>query len=75
MTPRRDPFREYLESLPDELLQCVAEDYAWLEWFFRQEPQGAEFRRRSECCRDECVRRGLPENSPSDSLFRRCIAG
>jgi hypothetical protein len=61
MRPHRDTFREYLESLPEGLLQCVAADYAWLRWVFRDAPQGAEFRRRSEACRDECVRRGLPE--------------
>jgi hypothetical protein len=61
MRLHRDTFREYLESLPDGLLRSVAEDYAWLAWAFREDPQGAEFRRRSQCCREECTRRGSPE--------------
>lgn len=55
-------FRGYLESLPDELLENVAEDYIWLASLdFREEDgRGAEFRRRRECCREECSRRGVP---------------
>ena len=59
MRLHRDTFRGYLESVPDDLLKCVVEDYLWLEWHFHGEPQAAEFRRRSDCCRDECRRRGL----------------
>jgi hypothetical protein len=55
-----DAFREYLESLPEDLLEHVSEDYVWLSRLgFRGKP-GAEFLRRRECCREECQRRGCP---------------
>ena len=58
---REDTFRRYLEALPDELLESVAEDYVWLaDCEFPEEQPGVEFRRRRECCREECIRRGLP---------------
>ena len=58
-------FREYLESLPDELLESVTEDYVWLAGcIFHHDSPGAEFQRRRECCREECARRGRP------NLFR-----
>src|ERR1019366_4060250 len=54
-------FRDYLRSLPDELLQSVSEDYIWLSAVdFENEP-ATEFRVRRECCREECVRRGAPQ--------------
>jgi len=53
-------FRDYLRSLPDELLESVSEDYMWLsDLDFKDEP-AAEFRRRRDCCREECLRRGTP---------------
>ena len=60
MGPHPDGFRGYLDSIPDDLLIDVAEDYVWLRSVFRGDPQGAEFGRRNECCQNECRRRGLP---------------
>ena len=58
----QDTFRGYLESLPDDLLESVAEDYVWLAGCaFQGEAPGVEFGRRRECCREECLRRGLPQ--------------
>jgi len=54
-----ETFPGYLESLPDDLLECISEDYVWLaDWIFHGEPAAAEFSRRRECCRRECLRRG-----------------
>ena len=55
-----DGFREYLEALPEELLEHVSEDYVWLARLGFREKCGAEFLRRRECCREECLRRGRP---------------
>ncbi len=53
-------FREYLESIPDDLLQSVAEDYIWLSTLpFHNAGRSADFVRRRECCREECARRGV----------------
>jgi len=55
-------FRGYLESLPDDLLESVTEDYVWLaELGFEEAPQHTDFRQRRECCRAECMRRGVPQ--------------
>jgi hypothetical protein len=55
-------FRGYLESLPDDLLESVTEDYVWLaELRFEESPRHTDFRRRRECCREECARRGVPQ--------------
>jgi hypothetical protein len=61
----RDPletFRNYLQSLPEDLLESVTEDYVWLAGL-TLEPGGhaTDFRQRRECCRQECVRRGSPQ--------------
>jgi hypothetical protein len=55
-------FCSYLQSLPDDLLASVTEDYIWLSGLDFQDENGrdAEFRRRRECCREECSRRGMP---------------
>jgi hypothetical protein len=61
----RDPletFRDYLRTLPEELLESVTEDYVWLagltvDWG----GQAPDFRPRRECCREECLRRGAPQ--------------
>jgi hypothetical protein len=53
-----DSFRQYLETLPAELLEHVSEDYIWLSSLGLEEACAAEFVRRRECCRAECVRRG-----------------
>ena len=54
-------FREYLQRLPDELLESVSEDYVWLAGLeFEREP-ATEFQKRRECCREECQRRGVPQ--------------
>ena len=55
-------FREYLESLPDDLLESVTEDYVWLaELGFEESQAHTDFRGRRECCRAECARRGVPQ--------------
>lgn len=54
-------FREYLRSIPDELLESVSEDYVWLCGIRFEFHRQAEFLNRRECCRDECARRGLPQ--------------
>lgn len=53
-------FREYLRCIPDELLECVSEDYVWLCGMRFDEGRRAEFVNRRECCREECARRGAP---------------
>jgi hypothetical protein len=64
-------FRRYLQTLPDELLASVTEDYIWLASLdFREEAgRDAEFRRRRECCLEECSRRGVRQ------LYREGTAG
>lgn len=61
----RDPgatFREYLQSLPDTLLESVTEDYVWLAGLVLESGlHGTDFVGRRECCRAECLRRGVPE--------------
>ena len=51
-------FRQYLSSLPDELLESVSQDYVWLSGLAFESAPAAEFQRRRECCREECIRRG-----------------
>jgi hypothetical protein len=59
--PTSATFRDYLQSLPDELLASVAEDYAWLASLaFHDGARSADFQRRREWCREECARRGVP---------------
>jgi hypothetical protein len=53
-------FRDYLRSLPDELLESVSEDYLWLSGLVFEKKPAAEFQKRREYCRQECVRRGAP---------------
>ncbi len=55
-----DGFRNYLRTLPEELLEHVSEDYVWLAGLGFGEESAAEFQRRRECCRQECLRRGCP---------------
>jgi hypothetical protein len=55
-----DGFGEYLAALPEELLEHVSEDYVWLARLGFREKCAAEFVRRRECCRAECLRRGQP---------------
>jgi hypothetical protein len=52
-------FQEYLRSLAEESLEGVCQDYAWLSGLEFGSAPAAEFRRRRECCRQECARRGL----------------
>ena len=54
-------FRDYLRSLPDELLQSVSEDYIWLSALDFENAPATEFRIRRDCCREECVSRGAPQ--------------
>lgn len=54
-------FREYLQSLPNELLESVSEDYVWLASLDFGSDRNSEFQQRRECCREECLRRGLPD--------------
>ena len=55
-----DGFRDYLQTLPEDLLENVSEDYVWLARLGFDGNPGAEFLRRRECCREECLRRGCP---------------
>jgi hypothetical protein len=62
----RDPletFRNYLQSLPEELLESVTEDYVWLAGLTLDPDDGhtTDFLQRRECCREECARRGAPQ--------------
>jgi hypothetical protein len=58
--PTSATFRDYLQTLPDELLESVSEDYAWLASLaFHDGARSADFRRRREWCQEECVRRGV----------------
>jgi len=61
----RDPleiFRNYLQSLPEDLLESVTEDYVWLAGLdLDRGGRPTDFGRRRECCREECVRRGAPQ--------------
>ena len=62
MAERRSAtFRSYLESLPAELLESVTEDYLWLSSQEFDAERDSEFRLRRECCREECLRRGMPQ--------------
>ena len=55
-------FRQYLESLPDDLLESVTEDYVWLAGLVLDKGERTtDFRGRRECCREECARRGIPQ--------------
>ncbi len=61
IAPPSATFRDYLRSLPDDLLRSVAEDYIWLASLaFHDGARRADFERRRECCREECGRRGVP---------------
>lgn len=53
-------FRGYLRSLPYDLLESVTGDYVWLSGLEFDEALRLDFRNRRECCREECVRRGVP---------------
>jgi hypothetical protein len=66
-------FRQYLQTLPSELLACVTEDYIWLASldFHEEAGRDADFRRRRECCREECSRRGVPQ--PPAAHYRRML--
>ena len=56
-----ETFRDYLQSLPEELLESVTEDYVWLEGLTFEPNTHANFLQRRECCREEWARRGAPE--------------
>jgi len=57
-----DAFRDYLQSLPEDLLESVTEDYVWLSGLtFERGGPNRDFCRRRECCREECLRRGAPQ--------------
>jgi hypothetical protein len=59
---RLDTFRDYLQSLPEDLLESVTEDYVWLAGL-RLDGDGhpTDFVQRREYCRAECARRGAPQ--------------
>ena len=53
-------FRNYLQSLPQDLLESVTADYLWLASLtFDHGTRSADFVQRRECCREECARRGV----------------
>ncbi len=53
-------FQDYLQSIPDDLLESVAEDYAWLATLpFHDGSRHIDFERRLAWCREECARRGI----------------
>ena len=55
-------FREYLQALPEELLENVTEDYVWLSGLpLDRGCQPPDYIQRRECCREECCRRGAPD--------------
>jgi hypothetical protein len=57
-----DTFRDYLESLPEDLLESVTEDYVWLAGLgLDREGGSTDFLARREACRAECARRGAPQ--------------
>jgi hypothetical protein len=56
---RLETFRQYLQSIPEELLESVTEDYVWLAGLTFDDP--IDFLQRRECCRQECARRGSPQ--------------
>lgn len=58
---RADTFRTYLQSLPDDLLESVSEDYVWLAGLFEEGERRDDFQKRRERCREECARRGAPQ--------------
>jgi hypothetical protein len=61
----RDPlatFRNYLQSLPEDLLESVTEDYVWLAGLtLDRGAHSTDFLQRRECCREECTRRDAPQ--------------
>jgi len=59
---RMQIFRHYLESIPEDLLECVTEDYVWLSGLrLDHGANSSDFLERRECCREECARRGAPQ--------------
>jgi hypothetical protein len=57
-----ETFRNYLQSLPEELLESVTEDYVWLAGLaLERDGHSTDFLQRRECCRRECARRGAPQ--------------
>jgi len=54
-------FRNYLQSLPEDLLESVTADYVWLAGLtLDRGALSTDFVERRECCREECARRGVP---------------
>jgi hypothetical protein len=54
-------FSNYLQSLPEELLESVTADYVWLAGLTLDRGESpTDFLERRECCREECARRGVP---------------
>ena len=57
-----ETFRSYLQSLPEDLLESVTEDYVWLAGLtLERDGHPTDFVERRECCRQECARRGAPQ--------------
>ena len=63
-----EPFRDYLASLPDELLASVTADYVWLATLDFVSDSG----HRRDCCREECIHRGLSRlyAQAEESIYR-----
>jgi hypothetical protein len=70
-----ETFRDYLQSLPEDLLESVTADYVWLAGQkFNRDPLATNFLLRRECCREECARRGTPQLYDfAESIVSPCI--
>jgi hypothetical protein len=54
-------FREYLRTLPDDLLAGVTQDYMWLtDLPFKKGPLRTGLQLRRDCCLEECALRRVP---------------
>lgn len=54
-------FREYLRTLPDDLLASVTQDYVWLADLDLPRAVRGDCERRRDFCRAECTARGAAE--------------
>ena len=50
----------FQRTCPPGLTISVTEEYVWLAGLSFDRRRDADFRRRRECCREQCSRRGIP---------------